>query len=100
MGVQRVHALLLAPYIIPAIILSFVIVRSFQSRKSNTLIYLQLKLHQGLRGPLQHLPGPRYSLWTRLPLKYAILQGERVRYVHSLHQRYGIAPEDLFFKQI
>ncbi|KAG8630441.1 hypothetical protein KVT40_002060 [Elsinoe batatas] len=49
---------------------------------------LTLLVH-ALNNPLKHVPGPYYSLFTRLPLKWAILSGRRIHYVDSLHAKYG-----------
>ncbi|KAK5168932.1 uncharacterized protein LTR77_006241 [Saxophila tyrrhenica] len=46
-------------------------------------------VYRGLCGPLSHIPGPLVSRFTRLRLKVAVLQGERVRYIHRLHEQYG-----------
>lgn len=47
---------------------------------------------------LAHLPGPWYTKCTNLVLKYHVLTGNRVHYVHRLHNRYGpivrIAPSE------
>ncbi|CAK7222504.1 hypothetical protein SEUCBS140593_004921 [Sporothrix eucalyptigena] len=49
--------------------------------------------------PLAHIPGPWYTRMTRLILKYHILTGRRMYYVHALHAAYGpvvrIAPEEV-----
>ncbi|KAK8086023.1 hypothetical protein PG994_000997 [Apiospora phragmitis] len=39
--------------------------------------------------PLAALPGPWYSRFTRLVLKYHILAGREMYYLHAVHQRYG-----------
>lgn len=48
--------------------------------------------------PLSHLPGPFLSRYTTLPLKLAILSGNRTLYIHALHKTYGptirIAPSE------
>lgn len=41
------------------------------------------------KSPLRGLPGPWYTHFTHLVLKWQILAGNRVHYIHSLHQRYG-----------
>ncbi|KAL4984893.1 cytochrome P450 [Aspergillus falconensis] len=41
------------------------------------------------RDPLSSLPGPRLTKWTDLLLKYYTVTGQRPRYVHALHQKYG-----------
>ncbi|OLN95716.1 putative sterigmatocystin biosynthesis P450 monooxygenase STCB-like protein 3, partial [Colletotrichum chlorophyti] len=46
-------------------------------------------LHEFYTSPLRHIPGPMYTLFTRLPLKYHILTGSRIQYVHALHGSYG-----------
>ncbi|KAF5668306.1 cytochrome P450 monooxygenase [Fusarium denticulatum] len=46
-------------------------------------------LVNAFKSPLRGLPGPWYTHFTHLFLKYQILTGNRVHYVHSLHQRYG-----------
>ncbi|KAK3673572.1 hypothetical protein LTR78_006476 [Recurvomyces mirabilis] len=70
-------------YLLPAIILAL----------------LAYKAYTIATNPLRHIPGPWISLCTNLRLKYAILTGERVRYIHSLHSRYGpivrISPSEL-----
>ncbi|WKT54156.1 Cytochrome P450 superfamily [Fusarium oxysporum f. sp. vasinfectum] len=38
---------------------------------------------------LRGLPGPWYTHFTHLVLKYQILAGNRVHYIHALHRRYG-----------
>ncbi|KAH9438148.1 hypothetical protein MCOR02_001787 [Pyricularia oryzae] len=42
-----------------------------------------------LRSPLRKVPGPWYSLFTGAGLKYNELQGQRTRYIHKLHLKYG-----------
>ncbi|KAM0505406.1 hypothetical protein ACHAP8_001633 [Fusarium lateritium] len=42
-----------------------------------------------LTSPLRRLAGPWYTHFTHLVLKYHIVTGNRIHYVHSLHQRYG-----------
>ncbi|RDW70880.1 cytochrome P450 [Aspergillus mulundensis] len=41
------------------------------------------------KNPLSSLPGPKYTKWTDLLLKYYTVTGQRPRYVHALHQKYG-----------
>ncbi|KAF9773343.1 hypothetical protein IL306_008876 [Fusarium sp. DS 682] len=56
-------------------------------------------LVSGLKSPLRGLPGPWYTRFTHLVLKWHILAGNRVHYIHSLHQRYGpvvrVTPEEV-----
>ncbi|GKZ66542.1 hypothetical protein AnigIFM50267_000406 [Aspergillus niger] len=52
-----------------------------------------------LRSPLRHIPGPLYTRVTRLPLKFSIVTGRRIYFIHDLHQKYGpvvrIAPDEV-----
>ncbi|KAL4753662.1 hypothetical protein BDW72DRAFT_190870 [Aspergillus terricola var. indicus] len=49
-----------------------------------------LTLAHGVRkNPLSSLPGPQLTKWTDLLLKYYTVTGQRPRYVHALHQKYG-----------
>ncbi|KAL3492772.1 cytochrome P450 [Aspergillus germanicus] len=49
-----------------------------------------LTLAQRVRkSPLSSLPGPRITKWTDLVLKYYTVLGQRPRYVHALHEKYG-----------
>lgn len=49
--------------------------------------------------PVRTLPGPWYSRLTGLVLKYHVIIGRRMYYVHSLHNKYGpivrIAPREV-----
>ncbi|OIW26271.1 cytochrome P450 [Coniochaeta ligniaria NRRL 30616] len=53
----------------------------------------------GLRSPLSSLPGPWYTKFTNVVLRFQILTGRRIHYVDYLHQRYGpvvrIAPDEV-----
>lgn len=42
-----------------------------------------------LSRPLARVPGPWYSNFTELVLRYHWLAGKRAKYVHALHQKYG-----------
>ncbi|KAK5717688.1 hypothetical protein LTR15_008527 [Elasticomyces elasticus] len=53
------------------------------------LVYVVRKAYIVATSALSRVPGPTHSKWTNLPLKWATLTGERVRYVHSLHEIYG-----------
>lgn len=46
-------------------------------------------LRKGFRGPLSSIPGPWYSRFTDVVLKYYIFTGRRIYYIHDLHQKYG-----------
>ena len=52
----------------------------------------------GYTSPLAKLPGPWYSRYTNLILRYQVLSGRRIFYVDKLHQQYGgvvrIAPNE------
>ncbi|KAJ4387243.1 hypothetical protein N0V93_007832 [Gnomoniopsis smithogilvyi] len=54
---------------------------------------------QALACPVRTLPGPWYSRFTGLVLKYHIALGRRMHYVHTLHDKYGpivrIAPREV-----
>ncbi|KAF2724387.1 putative cytochrome P450 [Polychaeton citri CBS 116435] len=49
-------------------------------------------------GPLSKIPGPFYTRITNLELKWATLQGRKMYYLDSLHQKYGpivrISPDE------
>ncbi len=59
------------------------------------LYFLNNVLRQALRPGLSSILGPVFSRYTNLPLKWHVLQGQRTKYIHSLHERYGTWPEDL-----
>lgn len=50
---------------------------------------MQTEAYTVVASPLSRVPRPTWTKWIDLPLKYPILTGERVRYVHSLHEAYG-----------
>lgn len=39
--------------------------------------------------PLRKIPGPFYTRCTNLPLKIAVVRGQRIYHIHSLHKAYG-----------
>lgn len=53
----------------------------------------------GIRSQLSSLPGPWYSKFTHLVLKFHIVAGRRIHYTHDLHRRYGpivrVAPDEV-----
>ncbi|EED21102.1 cytochrome P450, putative [Talaromyces stipitatus ATCC 10500] len=57
------------------------------------IIYLCYSVIRRLRiayfSPLSRIPGPWYAHLTGLVLRYHILNGNRVNYVQSLHEKYG-----------
>lgn len=54
-----------------------------------------------LRSPLSRIPGPWYTPFTSLPLKWHEFRANRTRHVHALHLRYGpavrLAPNEVSF---
>ncbi|KAK4500352.1 hypothetical protein PRZ48_008541 [Zasmidium cellare] len=60
-----------------------------------TISILRVAFHPDLR----KIPGPFLSRFTLLPLKYHVLSGQRTKYIHGLHQKYGpyvrIAPSEI-----
>ncbi|KAL4784203.1 cytochrome P450 [Aspergillus varians] len=53
------------------------------------VVYFLTLAYRVSKNPLSSLPGPRITKWTDLILKYYTVIGQRPRYVHSLHQKYG-----------
>ncbi|KAF7859531.1 uncharacterized protein EAF02_010979 [Botrytis sinoallii] len=55
--------------------------------------------YQAYLTPRRKIPGPWYSRLTHLVLKYHTITGNRLHYVHSLHQKYGhivlVAPDEV-----
>ncbi|KAK2778647.1 cytochrome p450 monooxygenase [Colletotrichum kahawae] len=53
-----------------------------------------------LSSPLKHIPGPWYISFTHWVLKYYTVTGQRMYYIHSLHERYGpvvrITPDEIY----
>ncbi|PVI05800.1 cytochrome P450 [Periconia macrospinosa] len=63
-------------------------------------LWLVRTLYIGLfSSPLSSIPGPWYSRFTHLVLRFYTLTGRRIHYVHYLHCRYGgivrIAPDEV-----
>lgn len=54
-----------------------------------------------LSSPLRKLPGPTYSIFTSVVLKWHEFHTNRTRYIHRLHQKYGpvvrIGPNEAAF---
>jgi len=52
-----------------------------------------------LSSPLRHIPGPWYTHITHLILKYHVVTGNRIHYIHALHKHYGpivrISPQEV-----
>ncbi|KAL5334968.1 cytochrome P450 [Aspergillus crustosus] len=61
-------------------------------------------LVQRLRSPVAKLPGPWYTTFTSLVLKYHEFTSNRRVYIHNLHRRYGtvvrIAPNEASFASL
>lgn len=53
---------------------------------------------------LRKIPGPWYTPYTRLVLKYHVLAADRYSYIHRLHEKYGptvrIAPREVVVSDI
>lgn len=68
---------------------------------SSLLILLAVSLIRALRSPLSRVPGPWFTRFTSLPLKWAELNANRTLWIHSLHKRYGptvrLAPNEVSF---
>lgn len=68
---------------------------------SSLVLLAIIALVRRLRSPLSRLPGPRSSILTSLPLKWAELHADRTLFVHRLHQKYGpvvrLAPNEVSF---
>ncbi|PYH75080.1 cytochrome P450 [Aspergillus vadensis CBS 113365] len=64
------------------------------------LLFLSLLiLKQAFLSPLRHLPGPWYTSWTGIVLRFQALKGYRSQWVDELHRKYGpvvrIAPDEV-----
>ncbi|KAK3384141.1 cytochrome P450 [Lasiosphaeria ovina] len=57
-------------------------------------------LYQIGRKPTSQVPGPWYTKYTSLVLKYHLLSGDQPKYVHRLHNKYGdtvrVAPDEVY----
>lgn len=60
-----------------------------------------LIVHRLTFSSLARLPGPKICAVTRLPLMYNEFKGNRRRFIHGLHLKYGpvvrIAPDEVSF---
>ncbi|KAI0693841.1 cytochrome P450 [Cerioporus squamosus] len=65
------------------------------------LAFLCIALYRLWISPLARLPGPTLCALTRLPLMYHEFSGNRRKFVHALHLKYGpvvrIAPDEVSF---
>lgn len=52
-----------------------------------------------MASPLRKIPGPWYAGFTDLVLKKHVVTGQRIHYIHALHEKYGpivrIAPTEI-----
>ncbi|KAF4302852.1 hypothetical protein GTA08_BOTSDO08954 [Botryosphaeria dothidea] len=53
------------------------------------VLWIFQKLYRAITSPLRTLPGPFWSHFTHWPIKLASIRGQRIHYIHALHQRYG-----------
>nr|UYD62325.1 cytochrome P450 [Leptographium qinlingense (nom. inval.)] len=64
-------------------------------------LVLAFSLVRTWRSPLSRIPGTPSSLFTSAALRWHEMRGERTRYVHALHQRYGpvvrLTPSEVSF---
>lgn len=65
------------------------------------IILTALFIIHRLRSPLARIPGPWYTLFSSVPLKWQEFHANRTRHVHALHLRYGpvvrLAPSEVSF---
>lgn len=65
------------------------------------LVLIACYLIRTLRSPIARIPGPWYTHFTSLPLKWAEFNARRTLFIHELHQRHGpavrIAPNEVSF---
>ncbi|KAL4814464.1 cytochrome P450 [Aspergillus spinulosporus] len=52
-------------------------------------LWVAQRIYNALASPLRSIPGPFYTSLTLLPLKLSVITGQRIYFIHSLHQRYG-----------
>ncbi|KAB8072331.1 cytochrome P450 [Aspergillus leporis] len=52
------------------------------------LVYVLSVVYRSQKSHLSYLPGPWYTKFTDLPLRYKVVTGQRPRYVHALHDKY------------
>lgn len=65
------------------------------------VLLLLVHIARSLSAPLRGVPGPFIARFTSLILKRNELKGNRTRYIHGLHEKYGpvvrIAPNEVSF---
>lgn len=58
-------------------------------------------LYARLTSPVSKIPGPLYTAFSSIPLKYHEFGRSRREWIHSLHQKYGsvvrLAPNEVSF---
>ncbi|OGM46593.1 cytochrome P450 [Aspergillus bombycis] len=63
------------------------------------LVYVLSVVYRSQKSHLSYLPGPWYTKFTDLLLRYKVVTGQRPRYVHALHEKYGpvvrIGPDEV-----
>ncbi|KAI8626564.1 cytochrome P450 [Xylariaceae sp. FL1651] len=68
------------------------------------LLTAALIFASGLKDPLSNVPGPWYARWTDLVAQYYWLTGEKPRYVHNLHLKYGpivrVGPREVYLTDL
>ena len=65
------------------------------------LAFVILLIYRLWLSPLARLPGPTICALTRLPLMYHEFNGNRRKFIHALHLKYGpvvrVAPDEVSF---
>lgn len=68
------------------------------------IVILLYFLYQRLSSPISKLPGPWYTEFTSLVIKYHEFSASRRVFIHQLHQQYGtivrIAPNEVSFASL
>ena len=76
---------------IAVLVLGYIVVSNGMSKPFvDALIHRQYRIYLVFTNRLARLPGPEFSKWTNLRLKTAMLSNDRIRHMHSLHERYGM----------
>ncbi|KAL3475109.1 cytochrome P450 [Aspergillus californicus] len=53
------------------------------------VVYILTLTYRAHKNPISSVPGPWYSKYTNIVNKYHFVRGQRPRYVHGLHLKYG-----------